>query len=66
MSMSVKDSILSKLMEVEELLKQAVCEGETWEQSMDNDYDCYADSWAYPISNALDELAEQIGYIVEN
>ena len=63
---SVKEAILSKLLEAQELLELARCEDELFTESMENDYDCYSDSWAMEISGAMDELTEKIEYYVEN
>lgn len=63
---SVKEAILSKLLEAQELLELARCEDELFTESMENDYDCHADSWAMEISSAMDELTEKIEYYVEN
>lgn len=62
MNVTIHDSIQIKLMEVSSLLRKAQCEGEYFDYSMD----CFNDSWAREISQAMDNLVEKIEYYVDN
>lgn len=55
-----KQQILLKLAEVEDLLEQAECEGETFADNFEAEM-----GWAAELNIALTTLTEQVGYYVD-
>jgi hypothetical protein len=60
MSLTLKDSILNKLLEVEDELQKTTCEGDSFSQASD-DYE----DWAVEIRSSLEDLIEKIGYYID-
>ena len=60
MHTTIKQQLLDKLAEIEDLLEQATCEGEAFADNNDT-----YDDWAAEINRALSTLTDNIDYYVD-